>query len=176
MTLKKIKIIAIFGIFILSFLSHFAYDLFPNIIFSFIFPVNESIWEHMKILFTTTIIYGIIDFYLLNKYNIKYNNFAFQLYFTATASIPIYLAIYLPIYKLIGEKIFISIFLLLIVYTITQYISYNILKDTEQKILNAIAVPIIITIYICFIYLTYNPPHNYIFFDTIKKTYGIIKW
>ena len=105
MTLKKIKIIAIFGIFILSFLSHFAYDLFPNIIFSFIFPVNESIWEHMKILFTTTIIYGIIDFYLLNKYNIKYNNFAFQLYFTATASIPIYLAIYLPIYKLIGEKI-----------------------------------------------------------------------
>ena len=110
MTLKKIKIIAIFGIFILSFLSHFAYDLFPNIIFSFIFPVNESVWEHMKILFTTTIIYGIIDFYLLNKYNIKYNNFAFQLYFTATVSIPIYLAIYLPIYKLIGEKIFISIF------------------------------------------------------------------
>ena len=72
MNLKKIKILAVIGIFILSFLSHFAYEIFPNIIFSFIFPVNESIWEHMKILFTSTLLYGIIDYLLLKKYNIKY--------------------------------------------------------------------------------------------------------
>ena len=72
MNLKKIKILAVIGIFILSFLSHFAYEIFPNIIFSFIFPVNESIWEHMKILFTSTLLYGIIDYLLLKKYNINY--------------------------------------------------------------------------------------------------------
>ena len=70
MNLKKIKIIAVLGIFLLSFISHFAYELFPNIIFSFIFPVNESIWEHMKIIFTSTLIYGIIDYLLLKKYKI----------------------------------------------------------------------------------------------------------
>ena len=138
MNLKKIKIIAVLGIFLLSFISHFAYELFPNIIFSFIFPVNESIWEHMKIIFTSTLIYGIIDYLLLKKYKIKYNNFPFQLYFTSLIGIPIYLVIYLPLYKLLGENMVISISLLLLVYIITQIVSYNILKEKEFKWINII--------------------------------------
>ena len=173
MNLKKIKVVAVLGIFILSFLSHFAYDLFPNIIFSFIFPVNESIWEHMKILFTSTLLYGIIDYLLLKKYNIKYNNFNFQLYFTALIGIPIYLVIYLPLYNLLGESPLISISLLLIVYIITQIVSYNILKEKELKVLNTLSVPIIIIIYLGFIYLTYNPPHKFIFYDILNEKYGI---
>lgn len=173
MNLKKIKIIAVIGMFILSILSHFAYNLFPNLIFSFIFPVNESIWEHMKILFTSTLLYGIIDYILLNKYKINYNNFPFQLYFTALSSIPIYLVIYIPLYKLLGENIFISISLLLLVYIISQWISYHILKEKEIKTLNLLAVPVILLSYLGFIYLTYNPIHNYIFYDTNKEKYGI---
>lgn len=173
MNLKKIKIIAIIGIFIISFLSHFAYDIFPNIIFSFIFPVNESIWEHMKILFTSTLLYGIIDYLLLKKYKIEYNNFSFQLYFTALIGIPIYLVIYLPLYKLLGENMIISIVLLLIVYIITQIVSYNILKEKNIKILNIISIPVIILSYLGFIYLTYNPPHTYIFYDIKEDKYSI---
>lgn len=173
MNLKKIKILAVIGIFILSFLSHFAYEIFPNIIFSFIFPVNESIWEHMKILFTSTLLYGIIDYLLLKKYNIKYNNFNFQLYFTSLIGIPIYLVIYLPLYNLIGESPFISISLLLIVYIITQIVSYNILKEKELKILNIITIPVILLSYLGFIYLTYNPPHTYIFYDITEDKYSI---
>lgn len=173
MNLKKIKIIAVFGIFIISFLAHFAYDIFPNIIFSFFFPVNESIWEHMKILVTSTLLYGIIDYILLKKNNIEYNNFHFQLYFTAILTVPVYLVIYIPLYKLLGENLFISILLMLLVYILEEYISYQILKEKELKILNVIAVPIIILIYLGFIYLTYSPPHNYIFYDTANEKYGI---
>ena len=173
MNLKKIKLIAVIGIFIISIFSHFAYELFPNILFSFFFPINESIWEHMKILFTSTLFYGLIDYLLLKKNNIKYNNFSFQLYFTAFSSIPIYLVIYLPIYKLIGENLFISITLMILVYILEQYISYHILKEKEFKILNIISVPIIIIIYLGFIYLTYNPPHTYVFYDIINEKYGI---
>ena len=173
MNLKKIKVIAGIGIFILSILSHFAYNLFPNIIFSFIFPVNESIWEHMKILFTSTLLYGIIDYILLNKHKIKYNNFPFQLCFTALSSIPIYLVIYIPLYKLLGENLFISISLLLLVYIISQWISYHILKEKEIKVLNMITLPVILLSYLGFIYLTYNPPHNYIFYDAHEEKYGI---
>lgn len=173
MNLKKIKLIAVIGIFIISIFSHFAYELFPNILFSFFFPINESIWEHMKILFTSTLLYGLIDYLLLKKNNIKYNNFSFQLYFTAFSSIPIYLVIYLPIYKLIGENLFISITLMILVYILEQYISYHILKEKEFKILNIISVPIIIIIYLGFIYLTYNPPHTYVFYDIINEKYGI---
>lgn len=171
MNLKKIKTIATIGIFILSFIAHFAYDLFPNLIFSFIFPVNESIWEHMKIISTSTLLYGIIDYLLLKKYKIKYNNFPLQLYFTALSAIPIYLAIYLPLYKLIGENIIVSISLLLIVYIFQQYISYNILNQKEIKILNRLAIPVILLSYLGFIYLTYNPLHNYIFYDNNNGIY-----
>lgn len=173
MSLKKIKILAVIGIFILSLLSHFAYEIFPNIIFSFIFPINESIWEHMKILFTSTLLYGIIDYLLLKKYNIKHNNFPFQLYFTSLIGIPIYLVIYLPLYNLLGESPFISISLLLIVYIITQIVSYNILKEKELKILNIITIPVILLSYLGFIYLTYNPPHTYIFYDITEDKYSI---
>lgn len=173
MNLKKIKIIAIIGIFLLSIINHFMYELFPNIIFSFIFPVNESIWEHMKILFTSILIYGLIDKYLLDKNQIKYNNFPFQLYFTAISSIPIYLVLYIPLYKLFRETPFISIPLLLIVYIIEECISYNILKQKELKVLNLLIVPIILSTYIFFIYLTYNPPHTYIFYDTKENKYSI---
>lgn len=173
MNLKKIKILAVIGIFIISFLSHFAYEIFSNIIFSFIFPVNESIWEHMKILFTSTLLYGIIDYLLLKKYNIKHNNFPFQLYFTSLIGIPIYLVIYLPVYNLLGESPFISISLLLIVYIITQIVSYNILKEKELKILNIITIPVILLSYLGFIYLTYNPPHTYIFYDITEDKYSI---
>lgn len=173
MNLKKIKILAVIEIFIISFLSHVAYEIFPNIIFSFIFPVNESIWEHMKILFTSTLLYGIIDYLLLKKYNIKHNNFPFQLYFTSLIGIPIYLVIYLPLYNLLGESPFISISLLLIVYIITQIVSYNILKEKELKILNIITIPVILLSYLGFIYLTYNPPHTYIFYDITEDKYSI---
>jgi len=173
MNLKKIKTVAVLGIFIISFISHFAYELLPNIIFSFIFPVNESIWEHMKIIFTSTLLYGIIDYLLLKKYNIKHNNFLFQLYFTAISGIPIYLVIYIPLYKLFGENMFISITLLLLVYIIIEWISYHILKEKKIKILNTIAIPVILTMYLVFIYLTYNPIHNYIFYDTANEKFGI---
>lgn len=173
MNLKKIKILGVVIITILSFISHFAYDIFPNIIFSFIFPVNESIWEHMKILFTSTLIYSLIEYILLKKYNITYNNLPFNTYFIPLMQIPLYLVIYIPLYKLLGDSMFISITLMIIVYIIGQIVSYNILKEKELKVLNTLSVPIIIIIYLGFIYLTYNPPHKFIFFDILNEKYGI---
>lgn len=68
---------------------------------------------------------------------------------------------------------FISITLMIIVYIIGQIVSYNILKEKNLKVLNILSVPIIIIIYIGFIYLTYNPPHTYIFYDMKNEKYGI---
>ena len=175
LNLKNTRTIAVLGIFIISFFSHFAYEIFPNTLFSFIFPVNESIWEHMKILVTSSLIYSTIDYIILKNNNIPYNNFPFSLCFTSIIIVPIYLIIYLPLYKFIGENLLISISLLLVTYIIKEIISYNILKAPHIKIVNILAIPTIIIIYIIFIYLTYYPPHNYIFFDTKTNTYGIKK-
>ena len=171
--LKKTRIYAIIGIFLLSFICHFVFDLFPNVLFSIFFPVNESMLEHMKILFTATLLYSFIDKIILKKLNVNYNNYCLQLFISAFISIPIYLIIYLPIYNFIGENMFVSIFLLLIVYIIMQYISYKIMQKKETKIPNYIFSILIILTYIIFIYLTYNPPQNYIFYDSENEIYGI---
>ena len=127
MSIKKTRIISILGIFIISFLAHFMYDLFPNVITSFFFPVNESIWEHMKILFTSNLIYGLFDYLIMKKFNIKYNNLLLELFITSFLNVIIYLIIYIPIYLIMGENIIISISLMIIVYSITKYIGYYIL-------------------------------------------------
>lgn len=175
MNLKKIKLIAIFGIFLLSFPSHFIYDTIPNFLTSIFFPVNESIFEHMKIIFTSTLLYGPIDYFLLKKNHINFNNFPFQLFFTGFISIPIYLIIYLPINSLFGENLIISISLLFITYIISQIISYYILSQKPFPYLNKLALPLIIVTYLIFTLLTYFPPNNFLFYDTTTKSYGIPK-
>ena len=173
MSIKKTRLISILGIFIISFLAHFMYNLFPNVITSFFFPVNESIWEHMKILFTSTLIYGIIDYILMKRFNIKFNNLILELFITAFLSVIIYLIIYIPLYLLVGENFIISISLMLITYIITKYIGYFILIQKEYRFLNIISIFLIVICYFIFIYLTYNPPHKFIFYDILNEKYGI---
>ena len=174
--LKKIKLIAIINIFILSFISHYIYDLFPSILISFFFPVNESIAEHMKIIYTSTLVYGLFDYLLLKYNNIKFQNFRLNLFLTSTLSIVIFLIIYLPIYTFFGEHLIITLIILLLTYVISQYISYIILTQKNYNHLNDLAVIFIILTYITFIIYTYNPPRNPLFFDTLNKGYGIINF
>ncbi len=171
--LIKLKILATIGIFITSFLSHEMYKLIPNTLISFFFPVNESIFEHMKIIYTSTLLYGIIDYTLLKKEKITFHNFPLQLYLTSFLGIILYLIIYLPINYFIKEFLPLSIFLLLIVYGIMQILSFHLLTKKPLKVLNKISIALIIITYINFIILTYNPPHNFLFYDTTTKTYGI---
>lgn len=173
MNLKKSRIISTIGIFILCFLCNFLYKWMPNSLFAIFFPVNESIWEHMKIIFSAIIIYGIIDYIILNKFNIKHNNFISSLFIPAFLSVPLYLIMYLPIYYKIGENMFINISLMLLVIILVEIISFYILKSKHYKWRNYISAILIIICYIIFGYLTYNPPKEEIFFDPTKEKYGI---
>ena len=172
MSLKKIKIIDVFLLLILSFIAHNIYDFFPNILTAIFFPISESIFEHMKIIFTTIILTGISDYILLILNNIKYNNFRFQLFFTAFISIPIFLTIYLPIHYLLGEYLPLTIILLFITYIISQIISYKLLNHIELPFLNKISIILILLVYLNFLVLTFIPNKDDFFYDTytIKET------
>jgi len=173
MTLKKTKFISSIGIFLLCFLFHFMYDLFPNYISTIFFPVNESIWEHMKLLFSAVVMYGIIDYIILQKFKIKYNNFFTSLFTSAIIIIPIYLIMFLPIYYKIGENMIITISIMALAIIISQIISYHILKCKDLDKLNILSLILIITSYIVFAYLTYYPIKCELFFDTKEEKYGL---
>lgn len=174
MSLKKIKIINVVFLFLLSFLWHFVYDWFPNNIFALFFPVNESIWEHMKIIYFCLFMGSILEFVLCKKNNIKINNFYIEAMVKSILGVIFYLIIFIPFYLWLGESMFISISLMLITYIFMEYIGYKILTGEEMNI-NILPVIIIVLGCVMFVILTFYPLHNFLFFDEVKFGYGILK-
>lgn len=173
--MKKIKIISVFIIMGLSVLSHFMYEWCNNFIFSILFPVNESIWEHMKLLVTPVLIYALVEYFIYRKKRIKFNNFSLSYDVSIITDIILYLVIYLPIDHFFGHNMIVSIALLFFDYVLISYISYSILNTRKIKNSNIIGILLIVFIYFLFYYLTYYPAHSYMFYDTKDKIYGIKK-
>ncbi len=169
------KIFNIMIITILSVISHFLYDWFPNPLFSYLFPVNESIWEHMKLIATPVLIFSIFNYIYYKNKNIKFNNYILSYAISIPIAIILYLIIYLPIHYWIGHNLYISIIILIFIYFFIEKLSTFIRQKQNIKYQNIIGITIIIALYSVFIYLTYNPPHCDIFYDTEKSIYGIPK-
>lgn len=174
--MKRIKIYKIIITFIVSFFVHFIYTWFPNIFTSIFFPVNESVWEHMKIIYTSTLISSVIEYFMYKNKRIKINNFVISIPITSILGIIIYLIVYQIISLFIPHNLFISIVLLLIVYILMEVISYYILNSNNIKNQKNIGISLIKISYIIFVYLTYNPIKIDLFIDPQTGTYGIEKY
>lgn len=174
MDLKKIKLLGSFLVFGLCFGFHFLYDFTPNFFTSIIAPVNESIWEHMKLIYSSFVIYGILEFVLF-KNKVSINNFLLQLFVVPIIGIITYLIIYLPLYNIFGENMVISIGLLFVVIVLEEIISYFMLRANKIRYQRSIGIMGIILGYIIFGLLTYNPIENDLFIDRQTSTYGIKK-
>ena len=173
MNLKKIKILSIFLTFSLCFIFHFAYSFFPNFIFSLFFPVNESIWEHMKMMCSSILVSEGVIYFLLKKYRINHNNFLLNVFIMCLLSIVIFLIIYYPFYLLIGENFILNVLCLFITICIVNYIGYKILNYIHIDNGSLIGFVGIVLLYIIFGILTYFPPKYNIFYDKVKEKYGI---
>lgn len=174
MNLKKYTIISIIAIFLLSILSHFIYTWFPNVLTSIFFPVNESIFEHTKMTFTTMIIWGFISYFLFKK--IRTKNFIPALLISIIITNFSLLIIFTPIFFLNNqeENLILTLIIYLISIIIGQIINYSILKNTKaSKKSNIISSIIIIIIFIINGILTYYPIKNSLFYDFHKNKYSI---
>jgi len=71
MKLKNIKTILFSSIviFILCSLFHFGYTFLPHFITSIFFPVNESIFEHLKMLATAEVVFSLYVIFRKDKEN-----------------------------------------------------------------------------------------------------------
>ena len=163
---SKKNIFMIIFLFLLSFLWHFMYDWFPSVLTSIFFPVNESIWEHMKIIFYCLFIGSVLEK--------KGNNYYLNILVKPLVGVLFYLIIFIPLYLIFGESMFISISLMLFTYIIMELLGIKISKQEELNI-KVLPIIIIILISILFSILTYYPLHNFLFFDSVKLGYGILK-
>ena len=175
MKLRNLKLLGVIMAFLLCFLLHFLYDLAPCFITSVIAPVNESIAEHMKILFGGILFSGVIQKIIVKVKHLPYKNVCISNVVASLLSIPIFLVIYMPIYNAIGENLLLTIFLMLLVIIISQIITIFIINIKTDLHMENLAILFVIIIYMVFAVLTYDPPEQSIFMDPITLSYGIKK-
>ena len=172
--MKKNKYILISSIiiYILTFIAHFVFDVFQNDIVAIFFNTNESIFQHMKMIFTCFFIFYFILFIVRRKFSYK-NIFIVNL-ISSISTIVFFLIIYIPTYLRFGESMIFTFILLFISILFGQFISNFIIQKEDYKYLEFGSILLLLIIFIVNGYLTYNPIRNFMFWDPQHETYEIV--
>lgn len=171
MKLNKWLLLHTICIFLLNFPLHFLYDIFPNFFTSLISPVNESIFEHMKMLFSSFIIWSILYSFIFKRKDMISYLFSFTI--SSILCVGIFLTLYIPFIIIYKEVMFITFILLFLSILLAQIACYYILFYTKIKYQSVITFSILLIFYIMFFYFTYYPPKLEFFKDPINQTYGL---
>lgn len=162
--LKRYTIIGIFFVLSIGSLAHFLYDWSGNNpIVGLFTPVNESIWEHMKLLFFPMLLYSFI---LILKFYRKYVCITSALCFgilIGTIFIPIF---YYTYTSLLGKNIFILDISTFILSTVIAFLcSYKLTLSCRLESYKSLLCILVGLLFICFFLFTYYPPNTIIFQD-----------
>ena len=171
--IKKYQIFSTIFVCILGTLLHFTYKFFGRNIFIASFSaVNESVWEHLKLLFFPMLITTIIGYFYIGKNEPNFLCSKTLGILTAMSFIIIFFYTYTGI---IGKSIiFIDITSFFVAVILGEYLSYRLITSNFMCN-NIIAISILIIILICFIVFTFFTPNIGIFKDPVTNEYGIIK-
>lgn len=156
---------------ILGTILHFTYQWSDkNLIVGSFSAVNESTWEHLKLLFFPMLITTIIGYFYLRK-NIP--NFLCAKAIGIITAIVSTIVIFYTYTGILGTNFaFLNILTFIISAILGEYISYKImLSDIYCN--NKIAVFLLIILFLCFVLFTYFTPVIGLFKDPISSKYGI---
>ncbi len=155
-------------------LLHFLYDWSnQSIIISPFAPVNESTWEHLKLLFFPATIITVLEFFLF-KHNYPFITNKIYALLLGLISIPILFYSYTFIVgtHFLFADILIFIISVLIFWFVSKFLNY---KGYNKSIAQFIfAITIFIILLIMFIVFTFYPPHCFLFQDPITMSYGLM--
>lgn len=172
---KTFSFISFLFLVVIGTLWHYAYRLTGNnSVIAAITPVNESVWEHLKILLFPALILSAAEFFIYGRNTDK---------FLAAKGIAILVGMCFIVtafytYSGIcgGHFLLGDIAIFVISAAISSFLTcYLICNDTfkPSETLSAVVLTIITVFVILFIYFTYTPPHNELFRDPISEDFGI---
>ena len=154
-------------------LLHFLYDWSNQaFLFALFSAINESIWEHMKLLFFPMFLFAWIESNFLEK---EYENF-WQIKLIGLLSgvllIPIFYYSYTGIFGIFIDWINIAIFFITV--AISYLIETHLFKYKTTNFLS-LQIALILLCFLAFLFVifTFVPPHIPLFQDPITKLYGI---
>lgn len=160
--LKHYTIIGIFFVLILGTLSHFLYDWSgDHYIVGLFTPVNESVWEHMKLVFFPMLLYSLIMIY---KFKSTYPCITFALCcgtLAGTLLIPVLYYAYTSILSKDSFILDIGIFILSILAAFL--LVYRLTLSCSPGAYTLLPCFLVCILFICFMLFTYHPPDAEIF-------------
>lgn len=169
--MKNLKYIFISSsiIFCLCFPAHFIFDIYDNDMVAVFFPTNESIFQHMKMVFSVFFIFYFILFIIRRK--LHFENVFLTNLISSISTITFFLVMYIPIYLRFGEHMILTFILLFLAILFGQYVGTRFLKKEDYKQIDILSITLISIIFIISGYLTYHPIENFIFWDPQHETY-----
>ncbi len=155
--LKRFTIIGILFVLLMGTLAHFIYGWAGNHPAVGLFtPVNESIWEHMKLLFFPMLIYAFFTMLRLKEaYPCIISSLCFGI-LTGTLLIPVLFYAYTFI---LGRNYLILDIGIFIVSTLTAFLlSYRLTLSCGAKSFTVMLCILVCILFVCFLFFTYHPP------------------
>lgn len=171
--IKRFQLFSAITVFVLGTLLHFTYDLSNQNKFVALFSaINESAWEHLKLIFFPMLITTIIGYFVIGKDIQNYLCAKTKGIIVAITFTVIFFYTYTGI---LGKNIsFIDISSFFIAVILGEFISYLFMVN-KYKCNNRAAIILLAILFIFFIIFTFNTPQIGLFKDPITNQYGITK-
>ena len=171
MELWKVLLISFFIISVFGTLLHFTHGWFKKGILLHVFSaLNESTWEHMKLLLAPTLLVIVFQFFAFKGVYSNFWNATLALLFMELIAMPLLFEPLRVIMKKVPLWLTIVIFFLSI--AIGLLVEYRILTKGILLFGEFIATVFVVIIGVLFAIFSYFPPKAFIFKDPISGKYG----
>lgn len=173
--LKTFQIVGIIFTVILGTLLHFVYEWSGNHpIAALVSPINESIWEHLKLLLIPMLLFSVLEYFILGK---EYPNLIMANTVGLIIGLVTIVVLYYTYSGILGTNYLILDILIFIFSTILAfYLGYRFTTEQKfSKFMPETGLAILLLIFAIFILFTFNPPKINLFRDPVTDTFGILK-
>lgn len=162
--LKHYTFIGVIFVLIAGTLAHFLYDWTgKNPVVGFFTPVNESIWEHIKLLFFPMLLYSLI---LILNFRRNYPCIVSALCLGILAGSLLIPILYYAYTSIVGSDVFVLDIGIFILSTIIAFrLSYKLSLSCRLKHYTLLLCILTVLVFACFIIFTYHPPRIALFAD-----------
>lgn len=162
--LKRYTIIGIIFVLIAGTFSHFLYEWTGNNhIVGLFTPINESIWEHMKLLFFPMLLYSLT---MILKFHRKYLCITSALCFGILMGAFLIPLFYYAYTYILGRNVFIlDIGTFILSIAIAFWLSYKLTLSCRLEPYTSLLCIMVCILFVCFLVFTYHPPDAAVFQD-----------
>ncbi len=134
-------------------------------------PINESVWEHLKLLFFPFILYAAAEYYIIGN---KYTGFFTAKAFAAILGILSLLAMFYTYTAIAGKNFLFADITIFVISNILMYV-FGLSEIPNENSSNKKGIAIIAVITFIFFVFTVYPPQGSLFTDPLAKENTCIK-